>query len=294
MPPWMNGGNVLTLGTFYRHTIDVVKVAESYLDVQCSFVERIVGVSHASLIDPFSGRFDFYLMCWTTTVAHHYFFVDVLLFLLRLLFFSIVPNSLNDFDPFDRLQCPTVILTTPTTTLPSSTSKSTFTFIQTVVHHPAVAGTSSVAPSATASSTPVGGASTGVIVGGILPAVLGAAGILTAVVYFLRCRRHSEDEAFFEEVWNRTDARRQSAILADELGLVRPYNEYTQPSSSFGDIMSPTSTNPYFSLLMHRTQLFRLFRAMYLITIIRHNLPVPHPRLRPSLGSHRMPWFRLQ
>ncbi|KAI0251475.1 hypothetical protein BJV78DRAFT_1211895 [Lactifluus subvellereus] len=189
-----------------------------------------------------------------------------------------------------------VILTTPTTTTPSSASKSTSTFIQTVANHPAVGASSSVTPSATASPTPVGGASTGVIAGGILAAVLGAAGILAAVVYFLRRCRRSEDEAFSEEVWNRTDARRHSAILADELGRtgpVRPYNaiapgsprpptmierhlnnapamlarqptlpnmypntsygngygviQYTQPSFSPGDIVSPTSTNPHFS-----------------------------------------------
>ncbi|KAI0251481.1 hypothetical protein BJV78DRAFT_1211970 [Lactifluus subvellereus] len=104
------------------------------------------------------------------------------------------------------------------------TSKSIFTFIQTVVNHPAVAPSSTVAPSATAPPTPVGGASTGVTAGGILAAVLGAAGVLAAAVYFLRRCRRSEDEAFSEEVWNCTDARRQSAILADELGPVRPYN----------------------------------------------------------------------
>ncbi|KAI0251449.1 hypothetical protein BJV78DRAFT_1282506 [Lactifluus subvellereus] len=149
-------------------------------------------------------RFSFALGAGPLThLFSNYFFVDVLLFLL---FFSIVFNSLNDFDPFDHP--------------PSSTSKSTFTFIQIVANHPAVAGSSSVVPSATASPTPVGGASTGVIAGGILAAVLGAAGILAAVVYFLRRCRRSEDEAFSEEVWNRTDARRQSAILADELGPV--------------------------------------------------------------------------
>ena len=82
------------------------------------------------------------------------------------------------------------------------------------------------------------------IAGGILAAALGAAGILATVVtswlvlYLFppailslmtlsqrRCRR-SEGEALSEEVWNRTDARRQSAILTDELGPVRPLQWY--------------------------------------------------------------------
>ncbi|KAI0246309.1 hypothetical protein BJV78DRAFT_1157998 [Lactifluus subvellereus] len=111
-----------------------------------------------------------------------------------------------------------VILATPTpTTLPSSTSKSTFTFIQTVANHPALAGTSSVAHSATASSTPVSSASTSAIASGILATVLGAAGILAAIVYFLRCRR-IEDEAFSADVWNRTDAR--SSLPSLQMSLV--------------------------------------------------------------------------
>ena len=67
----------------------------------------------------------------------------------------------------------------------SSSLKSTFTFTQTVANYTAIIGASSVAPGATTSPPPVGGASTGISAGGILAAVLGDAGILATVVYFL-------------------------------------------------------------------------------------------------------------
>ena len=44
-----------------------------------------------------------------------------------------------------------------------------------------------------------------------------------------KCRRR-EDEAFPEEIWNRTDARGQSAILEDEPELVRPSQTHSRSS----------------------------------------------------------------
>ena len=114
--------------------------------------------------------------------------------------------------------------------------------------------------------------------------------------YFLRCHqrrsRRKEDEALAEEIWTRPDARRQSTMLPDEPGPVRPYNamgggprpptmierhmnstpsllsrqptmpdmysnngygngygatEYGQSSFYPGDIVTPTSANPFVS-----------------------------------------------
>ena len=151
--------------------------------------------------------------------------------------------------------------------------------------------------------------SSGIIVGGVLAAVLACAGILFAVVYFLvsllqffmhyyflRCHqrrsRRKEDEALSEEIWTRPEARRQSAMLPDEPGPIGPYNamgggprpptmierhmnstpsvlsrqpimsdmysnngygngygatEYGQSSFYPGDIVTPTSANPFVS-----------------------------------------------
>jgi hypothetical protein len=96
-----------------------------------------------------------------------------------------------------------------------------------------------------------------------------------------KCRGR-EDEAFAEEIWNRDDARRQSAILGDGSDSVRgydapprpptmierhmhnqsprqpnmpnmyPYNAYGAPNQSHGSfspgqVVTPTSANPFFS-----------------------------------------------
>jgi len=63
---------------------------------------------------------------------------------------------------------------------PLTSSVLTRTFIQSVS---SVSHSSSVSPSST--NTPTGGVSTGAIAGGIFAAILGCAGILAAVVYFL-------------------------------------------------------------------------------------------------------------
>ena len=100
-----------------------------------------------------------------------------------------------------------------------------------------------------------------------------------------KCR--NGDDALAEEIWNRPAARRQSAILPDELDPPRPYNakgpgsprpptmierhlnnapsmpsrqypnnvygpgygamQYHQPSFSPGDVVSPTSADPFIS-----------------------------------------------
>lgn len=113
------------------------------------------------------------------------------------------------------------------------------------------------------------------------------------LLYYQRRSRRNEDEALAEEIWTRPDARRQSAILPDEPGPVRPYNakgagprpptmierhlnnspslpsrqqtmpnmysnnngygngygatEYGQSSFYPGDIVTPTSANPFVS-----------------------------------------------
>ncbi|KAI9453402.1 hypothetical protein BJY52DRAFT_1189624 [Lactarius psammicola] len=127
------------------------------------------------------------------------------------------------------------VISTPTTTsttpLTTSTPTTIPTFIQTIVNPSGVIQGSSATPSPTSSSTPVGGTSTGIIVGGIIAAILGAAGILAAVVYFLRKCRGRENEAFAEEIWNRGDARRQSAALGDDSEPVRPFNAPPRPPS---------------------------------------------------------------
>jgi hypothetical protein len=118
----------------------------------------------------------------------------------------------------------------------------TSTFFQTVSTQPAV-GATSASPSSTSTSA-VGGATAGIIAGGIVAAILGTAGVVFALVYFLvrptslvffllcrdlyliqrKCRRN-EDEALAEEIRNRPDARRQSTILPDEPDpSVRSYN----------------------------------------------------------------------
>jgi hypothetical protein len=177
-----------------------------------------------------------------------------------------------------------------------------------VSSQPAVNGTSSAHPSSTNSA--VGGASGGIIAGGILAAIVGSAGILFAVLYFLvgsvysflhhyflqcyqRKSRRNEDEALAEEIWSRPDARRHSVMIPDEPGPVRPYNamgagsprpptmierrlnstpsmpsrqptmpnmysnngygsghgatEYGQSTFYPGDIVTPTSANPFIS-----------------------------------------------
>ncbi|KAI9440720.1 hypothetical protein H4582DRAFT_1490190 [Lactarius indigo] len=133
--------------------------------------------------------------------------------------------------------------TTSTTPLSSSTPTATPTFIQTVVNSSGVRS-STVSPSPTSSSTPVGGTSTGIIVGGIIAAILGSAGILAAVVYFLRKCRGRQDEAFSEEIWNRSDARRQSAAVRDDAEPVRPYGAPPRPPSMIERHLNNTPTLP--------------------------------------------------
>ncbi|KAH9066851.1 hypothetical protein EDB87DRAFT_1678693 [Lactarius vividus] len=133
--------------------------------------------------------------------------------------------------------------TTSTTSLSSSTPTPTPTFIQTIVNSSGVRS-STVSPSPTSSSTPVGGTSTGIIVGGIIAAILGSAGILAAVVYFLRKCRGRQDEAFSEEIWNRSDARRQSAALGADAEPVRPYGAPPRPPSMIERHLNNTPTMP--------------------------------------------------
>ncbi|KAH9000492.1 hypothetical protein EDB92DRAFT_2111070 [Lactarius akahatsu] len=139
------------------------------------------------------------------------------------------------------------ILSTPTTTSTTSQSSSTPTttptFIQTIVN-PSGVHTSTVSPSPTSSSTPVSGTSTGIIVGGIIAAILGSAGILAAVVYFLRKCRGRQDEAFSEEIWNRSDARRQSAALGADAEPVRPYGAPPRPPSMIERHLNNTPSMP--------------------------------------------------
>lgn len=139
------------------------------------------------------------------------------------------------------------ILSTPTTTSTTSQSSSTPTttptFIQTIVN-PSGVYTSTVSPSPTSSSAPVGGASTGIIVGGIIAAILGSAGILAAVVYFLRKCRGRQDEAFSEEIWNRSDARRRSAALGADAEPVRPYGAPPRPPSMIERHLNNTPSMP--------------------------------------------------
>ncbi|KAI0277001.1 hypothetical protein BGY98DRAFT_1187464 [Russula aff. rugulosa BPL654] len=181
------------------------------------------------------------------------------------------------------------IISTPLTTAqPLPSSASTETFFRTISSQPASV-TSSASPSSTNSA--VGGASTGIIAGGVLAAILGTAGIVFAVIYFMRKSRSNQDEALAEEIWNRPEARRQSVFLPDEPSPIGPYNamgtprpptmierhlnsmpsplsrqatmpnmysnngygngygapEYVQPSFYPGDIVTPTSTNPFIS-----------------------------------------------
>ncbi|KAH9020484.1 hypothetical protein EDB84DRAFT_1678901 [Lactarius hengduanensis] len=92
--------------------------------------------------------------------------------------------------------------------------------------------------------TPVSGTSTGIIVGGIIAAILGSAGILAAVVYFLRKCRGRQDEAFSEEIWNRSDARRQSAALGADAEPVRPYGAPLRPPSMIECHLNSTPSMP--------------------------------------------------
>ncbi|KAH9167357.1 hypothetical protein EDB89DRAFT_1997782 [Lactarius sanguifluus] len=139
------------------------------------------------------------------------------------------------------------ILSTPTTTSTTSQSSSTptttLTFIQPIVNTSGVRS-STVSPSPTSSSTPVGGTSTGIVVGGIIAAILGSAGILAAVVYFLRKCRGRQHEAFSEEIWNRGDARRQSAALGADAEPVRPYGAPPRPPSMIERHMNNTPSMP--------------------------------------------------
>ncbi|KAH9013042.1 hypothetical protein EDB84DRAFT_1641167 [Lactarius hengduanensis] len=92
--------------------------------------------------------------------------------------------------------------------------------------------------------TPVSGTSTGIIVGGIIAAILGSAGILAAVVYFLRKCCGRQDEAFSEEIWNRSDARRQSAALGADAEPVRPYGAPLRPPSMIECHLNSTPSMP--------------------------------------------------
>ncbi|KAH9028664.1 hypothetical protein EDB85DRAFT_2255244 [Lactarius pseudohatsudake] len=94
--------------------------------------------------------------------------------------------------------------------------------------------------------TPVSGTSTGIIVGGIIAAILGSAGILAAVVYFLRKCRGRQDEAFSEEFWNpsRSDACRQSAALGADAEPVRPYGAPPRPPSMIERHLNNTPSMP--------------------------------------------------
>ncbi|KAI9507674.1 hypothetical protein F5148DRAFT_1376386 [Russula earlei] len=184
-------------------------------------------------------------------------------------------SSSSDLFPFPTFLTTSsslpVISTTSITSnpLPTLASHTTLTFVQTLASQQAVVSSSH--PSPTSTGSPVSGVSTGVIAGGILAAVLGSAGILFALVYFLRRSRRREDEAVAEEIWNRPDALSPSSdhdrAPPKELAIhaipstslpseVSPTiltgngygaTGYVQPSFSPGDIVSPASAEPFFS-----------------------------------------------
>ncbi|KAH9021259.1 hypothetical protein EDB85DRAFT_1895789 [Lactarius pseudohatsudake] len=94
--------------------------------------------------------------------------------------------------------------------------------------------------------TPVSGTSTGIIVGGIIAAILRSAGILAAVVYFLRKCRGRQDEAFSKEFWNPScsDACRQFATLGADAEPVRPYSAPPRPPSMIERHLNNTPSMP--------------------------------------------------
>jgi len=134
------------------------------------------------------------------------------------------------------------VLSTPTTTpiatftIPTTTQ----TFIQTIVNPSGVVHTSS-STSPTSTPVAVGGTSSGIIIGGVVAAIFGAAGILAAAVYFLRKCRGRGDEAFAEEIWNRS---RQSAILGDGSESTRHFNTPPRPPTMIERHLNNTSAMP--------------------------------------------------
>ncbi|EJF58088.1 hypothetical protein DICSQDRAFT_157016 [Dichomitus squalens LYAD-421 SS1] len=114
--------------------------------------------------------------------------------------------------------------TSPTATLAPTTSTPTIVLPQTVqdattevditvtpTHSTTSVSATSLAASPTTSTTPKSGVSTGVLIGGIIAIVVAVAGILFAVVYFIRRSRKSSEEDDF----NPDAFRRQSMMLPD-------------------------------------------------------------------------------
>ncbi|KAH9004855.1 hypothetical protein EDB84DRAFT_1573144 [Lactarius hengduanensis] len=118
----------------------------------------------------------------------------------------------------------------------SSTPTTTPTFIQTIVN-PSGVYTSTVSPSPTSSSTPVSGTSTGIIVGGIIAAILGSAGILAAVVYFLMRR-------FLKKSGIAMMLAGRSAAVGADAEPVRPYGAPPRPPSMIERHLNNTPSMP--------------------------------------------------
>ncbi|KAI8985659.1 hypothetical protein BD414DRAFT_61883 [Trametes punicea] len=80
---------------------------------------------------------------------------------------------------------------------------------------PSAAAASSIAPSASSPATTTSNVSTGVVIGGIVAAIVGIAGIVFAVVYFVRRSRKSADGDDGND-FNAQAFRRQSLALHDD------------------------------------------------------------------------------
>ncbi|KAH9857301.1 hypothetical protein C2E23DRAFT_383939 [Lenzites betulinus] len=113
-----------------------------------------------------------------------------------------------------QAQANTVVQSTsPTHTLVDVLTEVTQTLTST--RGASAAAASSIAPTPSASTTPTTTTSSGVIIGGIVAAVVGVAGILFAVVYFIRRSRKGEDGDEGND-FNAQAFRRQSVALNDD------------------------------------------------------------------------------
>ncbi|KAL4251571.1 hypothetical protein ABKN59_006707 [Abortiporus biennis] len=97
------------------------------------------------------------------------------------------------------------------------------------------AGAASVSPSSTGAASTSSSVNTGAVVGGIIAGIVGLAGIIFAVTFFIRRSRHNDDDGDFSD-----DAlRRQSAVLPDDTfsptrGMPdRSYGATPRPPSMF-------------------------------------------------------------
>nr|VWO98408.1 Cytochrome P450 monooxygenase AKT7 (EC (AK-toxin biosynthesis protein 7) [Ganoderma boninense] len=240
---------------------------------------------------------------------------------------STVPTTTSTSTSSSTLVTPTVAPPTATSSttpvVPTATVQPTTEVQVTVTQSQShTSSATSLAASPTTSTAPTSTVSTGVLIGGILAVVIAVAGIVFAVVYFIRRNRKAGEDDFnpdefrrqsvflpgdddasgFGRTWNRGGAR-PPTMIEQKLSHnpvsytppvpVHPYSygaAYNQPSYSPGQVYNPTtpnSSNPFFSPYDHSPM---PYHAQHDASYDRQgNVMSAHPSMASStvVGSRR-------